>query len=173
MRHSAQWLTRAAILLALALGIQSLRLPQGVTGPSINAILLIGAVLLAPWGGVVIGLLTPLTAFLFGQLNPILAPAVPFIMAGNGILVLVFGYGRRVNVYLALIIAALAKYLVLSTAVRYLIKVPASVGIALQIPQFVTAFMGGVAALLVLEGLAAAGIVTRGQWAVLWPRPRR
>ncbi len=164
MKGNVKWLTRAAILLAVALAVQSLRLPQGITGPTVNAVLLIGAVLLGPWGAAVIGLLTPLTAFLLGQLNPVLAPAIPFIMAANAILALIFGYGRRVNTYLAVVVAAGVKYLVLSAAVRYVINVPPQVGVALQLPQLVTALIGGLVALLVLEALAAAKVVERGQW---------
>lgn len=162
--NNVKWLTRAAILLALALAVQSLRLGQYITGPVINAVLLSGAVLVGPWGAVAIGLLTPLTAYLLGQLNPILAPAIPFIMAGNAVLALVFGYGRRVNVYAAIIAAAVVKYLALAGAVRFVLQLPPKVGVALQVPQLVTALIGGVVALLVLEALAAARLVDRRQW---------
>ncbi len=164
MNTNVRWLTRAAILLALALAVQSLRLGQYITGPIINAVLLSGAVLIGPWGAVAVGLLTPLTAYLLGQLNPVLAPAIPFIMAGNAVLALMFGYGRRTNVYLAVIAAAVVKYLVLAGAVRYIVQLPPKVAVALQVPQLITALLGGVVALLVLEALAAAKLVDRGQW---------
>jgi len=173
MKGNVKWLTRAAILLAVALSVQSLRLPQGITGPTINAALLVGTVLLGPWGAATIGFLTPLTAFLLGQLNPVLAPAIPFIMAGNGLLALLFGYGRRVNVYLAVVVAAGVKYLILAAAVRYIISVPPQVSVALQLPQLVTALIGGLVALLALEALAAARVVERSQWPGLALRRRR
>ncbi len=164
MNTSVKWLTRAAILLALALAVQSLRLGQYITGPVVNAVLLSGAVLVGPWGAAAIGLLTPLTAYLLGQLNPVLAPAIPFIMAGNALLAVLFGYGRKLNVYLAVILAAVAKYLLLAGAVRYVLSLPPKVGVALQLPQLFTALIGGVVALLVLEALAAAKLLDRSQW---------
>ncbi len=167
MNLDAKWLTRAAILLALALAVQSLRLGQYITGPVVNAVLLSGAVLVGPWGAAAIGLLTPLTAFLLGQLSPILAPAIPFIMAGNAVLALLFGYGRKTNVYLALVVAAVVKYLVLAGAVRYILALPPKVGIALQMPQLITALIGGLVAIFVLEALSAAKLLDRAQWSGL------
>lgn len=161
---NVRWLTRAAILLALAIAVQSLRLGQYITGPIINAVLLSGAVLVGPWGAAAIGILTPVTAYLLGQLNPVLAPAIPFIIAANAVLALVFGYGRKINVYLALIVASVAKYLVLAGAVRYVLTLPAKVGIALQLPQLFTALIGTVVALAILEALAAAKLLDRAQW---------
>jgi hypothetical protein len=163
-------LTRAAVLLALTLAVQSLRLGQAVTGTAVNAMLLTAAVVVGPWGAAAIGLLTPVTAFFLGVLNPVLAPAIPFIMAANATLVLIFGFGRRLNLYLALIAGAVAKYLLLSAAVLYIINLPGPVSIALRVPQLFTALGGGLVALLILEGLAAAGVISREQWPGLRPR---
>ncbi len=164
MNTNLRWLTRAALLLALALVFQSVRLGQAVTGPAVNAVLFIGSVLIGPWGAAAIGLLTPVTALFLGVLKPVLAPAIPFIMAGNAVLALIFGYGRRVNVYLAAVAAAVVKFLLLSTAVLYIIQVPAPVSVALRLPQLFTALGGAVVAFLVLEVLAAAGVVSRADW---------
>jgi len=164
MNTSVKWLTRAAILLALALAVQSLRLGQYITGPVVNAVLLSGAVLVGPWGAAAIGLLTPVTAYLLGQLNPVLAPAIPFIMAANAVLALIFGYGRRLNVYLAVVAAAVVKYLLLAGAVRYLLSLPPKVAVALGVPQLITALIGGAVALVVLEALAAARLLERSRW---------
>ena len=169
-----KWLTQAALLLALALGVQSLHLPQFITGTVINTVLLVGAVLLSPWGGATIGLLTPVTALLLGQLSPILAPAVPFIMAANASLALVFGFGRRVNFYLAAVLATFLKFGLLAVAVRFVLALPKPVTLALQVPQLLTALAGVVVATLALEALAAAGVVSREQWPGLSARaPRR
>ncbi|MCL8206463.1 MAG: ECF transporter S component [Actinomycetia bacterium] len=164
MKSGLKPLTRAALLLALAIAVQSLRLGQAVTGPVINAILLIAAVLLGPWGGAAIGLVTPASAYLLGQLNPVLAPAVPFIALGNAALALIFGYGRRLNVYLSLLAAALVKYLLLAGAVSFILSLPAPVSVALRLPQLATALAGGVVALLVLEALASAKVIGRDEW---------
>jgi predicted membrane protein len=168
-----RWLTRAAVLLALAIAFQSLRLGQAVTGPAVNAILLTAGVVIGPWGGAAIGLLTPVTAFFLGVLKPVLAPAIPFIMLGNAVLVLIFAYGRRMNVYLAIIAAAAAKYLLLSAAVVYIISLPGPVSVALRLPQLFTALGGGLVALVILEALAAGGVVSRADWPGLGLGARR
>lgn len=164
MNTNLKWITQAAILLALGFAAQALHMPQLVTGSIVNAILIVASVMIGPWGGFAIGLLTPLTAFLLGQLQPVLAPAIPFIMAGNGVLCLIFGYGRRVNVYLAAVVAAVVKYLLLSAAILYIIQVPGPVGIALRLPQLFTALIGSAVAFFVLEALAAARVVSRQVW---------
>jgi len=170
MSDNVKWLTRAALLLAVALVFQFSRLGQAVTGPAVNATLLIASVLIGPWGSVGIGMLTPLTAFFLGVLKPVLAPAIPFIMVGNGVLALAFGYGRRVNPYLAVAAGAVVKFLALAAGVRYLVplffnvNLPPPVTVALTWPQLLTALGGAVVAFLVLEGLAAGGVVSRAEW---------
>lgn len=92
-----RWLVRTALLFALTLVIQMLGLPQFFTGPLVNAFLLLAALLNGIWSGVIIGLFTPWIAFARGILAPPLGPMIPFIMAGNAILVIVFSLvaGKR------------------------------------------------------------------------------
>ena len=94
-----RWLVRTALLFALTLVIQMLGLPQFFTGPLVNAFLLLAALLNGIWSGVIIGLFTPWIAFARGILAPPLGPMIPFIMAGNAILVIVFSLvaGKREN----------------------------------------------------------------------------
>ena len=80
---NVKWLARTAILLALTLAFQMIGLPQPVTGPAVNAMLLISGTYVGALGGIIIGLLTPLIAFARGILPPPLAPMIPFIMLGN------------------------------------------------------------------------------------------
>jgi len=87
--------TRTAILLALTLAFQMLKLPQPMTGPAVNAMLFISTAAVGIWGGVIIGALTPWIAFINGILNPVLAPAIPFIMLGNAVLCIVFGLVKK------------------------------------------------------------------------------
>lgn len=164
MSISVRVLTRTAILLALTLAIQMLRLPQPVTGPLINAMLVLAAVTVGAPSGVVIGLLTPWIAYVNGILPPVLGPAIPFIMAGNTVLVLtvaiaerIFARGkrpgyRRVGQAAGVLFGGLLKFLVISTAVRFIIDVPAPVAVVLQLPQLFTAWTGGAAALAVAWG---------------------
>lgn len=146
-----KFITRTAILLALTLAFQMLRLPQPFTGPAVNTMLFLSSAIVGIIGGVLIGALTPWIAFLNGILPPVLAPAIPFIMVGNAVLVILFGTLRRINIYLAIATAAVVKFLVLTIAVRFLINVPPKVSVMLQLPQLYTAITGGIIALLVLK----------------------
>lgn len=159
---SVQWLTRTAILLAITIVMQMLGLPQGFTGPAVNAMLLLAGIFVNPLSGISIGLLTPLIALLRGILPPPLAPAVPFIMLGNALFVLVASLGIRKNMLLKLagiIGGAVGKFLILSLAVQTLISVPPAVAKALQAPQLFTALTGGISALVLAEILFRLNII--------------
>jgi len=156
-----RWLTRTAVLLALTLAVQSLGLPQWFTGPLVNAFLLLASLVSGIGSGVLVGLLTPWIALLRGILPPPLAPMVPFIMLGNALLVIIFSLVRRKKEVLwlsivALVLAALGKYLLLSQAVRYLVEVPPRVTQAMQVPQLLTALGGGAIALSIERVLKKA-----------------
>lgn len=156
-----RWLTRTAVLLALTLAVQSLGLPQWFTGPLVNAFLLLASLVSGIGSGVLVGLLTPWIALLRGILPPPLAPMVPFIMLGNALLVIIFSLVSRKKEVLwlsivALVLAALGKYLLLSQAVRYLVEVPPRVAQAMQVPQLLTALGGGAIALSIERALKKA-----------------
>lgn len=150
-------LTRLALLLAITLAIQMIGLPQYITGPAINAMLVVSTLALGPVGAAFIGMLTPVIAFMRGILPPVLAPAIPFIVLGNWAIIFVFAAFRRSNQYLAVILGALAKYLVLAGAVTFFLAVPPPVAQMLQLPQLLTALVGGVAALLAWNALVRTG----------------
>ena len=159
---SVRWLTRTAILLAITLAFQMLGFPQMVTGPAVNAMHLLSGTYVGGLGAVIIGMLTPFIAFVRGILAPPLAPMIPFIMLGNAILVIVYvtfrsklGKGYATS-GIGLIVGAIAKFLVLSTAVRFIVSVPPPVAKAMQVPQLYTAVLGGVIAIIVEKILDAA-----------------
>lgn len=159
---SVRWLTRTALLLAVTLAFQMLGFPQMVTGPAVNAMLMISGIYVGAIGGIIIGLLTPWIAFIRGTLAPPLAPMIPFIMLGNAVLVIIWVLSRRLikNVYLGsvagIVVGATVKFLILSTAVKLIVSVPPPVAQAMQIPQLYTALMGGVIALIIDRVLSAA-----------------
>jgi thiamine transporter ThiT len=162
MKLDTRMLTRTAILLGVTLAIQLLRMPQPITGPLINAMLVLTALTVGVWAGVFIGLLTPWIAFVVGILPPVLGPAIPFIMAGNAALVLIMGaavragrqlkvpQGERLAQVGGVIVGGFAKYLVISSAVRFLIQVPPPVAAALMLPQLFTAWTGGGLAVVII-----------------------
>ncbi len=142
-----RWLVRTALLFALTLVIQMLGLPQFFTGPLVNAFLLLAALLNGIWSGVIIGLFTPWIAFARGILAPPLGPMIPFIMAGNAILVIVFSLvaGKRENLrreITGIILGSFLKYLLLSQAVALGGASASTVAKAMQTPQLFTALAG-------------------------------
>ncbi len=154
-RRGLRWLVRTALLLALTIAIQMLGLPQFFTGPLVNAFLLLAALFNGMWSGVIIGLFTPGIAFARGILAPPLGPMIPFIMAGNAILVIVFSLvgkrghlGREIG---GVVLGSFLKYLLLSQAVTWVVEVPPPVAKAMQTPQLFTALAGGAIALIVYQ----------------------
>ncbi|NLG68064.1 MAG: ECF transporter S component [Firmicutes bacterium] len=145
----------AARLLAFVTAVQSLGLPQPVTGPVVNATLFLAAWLVGPLFGAAIGALTPVVALWRGILAAPLAPLVPFIGVANALQVGAAAYLRRVHAAAAVGVAALVKWAVLAPAVRALVEVPPPVAVAMQWPQLVTALAGGVLAWLVGRALPA------------------
>lgn len=163
-------LVRSGLLLALAVVFQIIgktfgipQVSQYVVGPAINAILLISVHICGIWWGVAIGLLTPVTAVLLGQLPSPMAPFVPFIMIGNVIFeasfFLIKRY-KRLGGILGYALGALLKYLFLYYSALKLVplfnigfpeKVYSKLIIMMGIPQLVTALIGGAAALIIIE----------------------
>jgi len=164
-----------SILAALTFAGQAAGLPQPFTGPFVNAMLLL-ILAFVGWGpAVAIGFVTPVVALLRGVLPPALGPALPVIAVGNGLLVTLYGtvcclWSRRpafpgwVPGLVAAGVAALGKFLWLTICVRLLLPVafglrlPAAAAVALTTPQLLTAFGGGVGALLVSAALARTGL---------------
>lgn len=155
MKITTKIITRSALILAIAIAIQSVRMPQAVTGPIINTLLFIAVATTGTISGVLVGLFTPILAFAFGIMP--LAPAVPVIIAGNIVLALVFGFIK--NAYVGVIGAAVAKFAVMAIGVYYAlpllvnVNLPPKVIATLTTPQLFTAIGGGVIALIILKAL--------------------
>lgn len=153
---TTKMITRSAIILAISIAVQSVKLPQPLTGPIINALLLLAAGLTGTLGGVLVGVCTPLIAFLFGIMA--FPPVVPVIIAGNAALAVVFGWLIKRPV-VGVIAAAIAKYGIMSIMVLYLlpalfqINIPPKVAATLTTPQLFTALGGGLLALIILKAV--------------------
>lgn len=149
-RFTVQQLTRLALLLALTLSVQSLRLPPPVTGPLVNLMLILSTAVAGTAGGMGIGLLTPWAALLLGIIPPVLAPAIPFIMAGNAAYCLFYGVPAekiKGGPLLGMILGAVFKFAIIAGAARYLLALPPPAAGALLLPQLINALIGGAAAL--------------------------
>jgi len=138
---------------------------QWLTGPIINAILILILFLVGVRSAMVVALVPSLMALAGGLLPAVLAPAVPFIMISNALYVLSIdriydwskssssGYLKGVLIGSILKFAFL--YVSVSWIVRLLIKQDLAVAVAKMMswPQLVTALLGGVIAGLVLKWL--------------------
>jgi len=122
---------------------------QFITGPLVNMALILATFLVGPFEAVFLGLMPSVLALVSGLLPLPLAPAVPFIMISNAILVGVYYYLGRKNFGLTILAAAFLKFLFLyELSNLWLPKVLTSM---LGWVQFYTAVLGGIMAYLVLK----------------------
>lgn len=158
MRIRVVDVVRTGILAGLAVALQAMNLPQPVTGPGVNAVLYVASLYVGPLAGVFAGLVTPWVGLMTGIVK--LVPAVPVIMAGNVTLALASGYLSRFNRYVAMGVAGVLKYGVMTLGIRYIIstgaKVPPVAYASLTITQLFTALGGAVVASVILAALERA-----------------
>lgn len=175
MTERSRTLARLSLLAALTFAGQAAGLPQPVTGPFVNAMLLLTLAFVG-WGPAVgVGFVTPAVALLRGVLPPALGPVVPVIAVGNALLVSVYTavcrlWGCRPTSpgwlagLAAVGTAALGKFLWLSLCVQLLLPVavglrlPAAATFALTTVQLSTALAGGIGALLISAALRRTGL---------------
>ncbi len=156
MKINSASLPRLAILLAIALAVQLLRLPQLVTGPVVNAALILATYFGGAAGGVLIGVITPVVAIFAGILPPALAPVLPVIVAANAILVLFFVWMKKFGDYMAAVVASCAKFLTFFVMLNYVlvlfnINLPKPLLLAFGLPQLYTALAGSLVAVLIAK----------------------
>ncbi len=157
--HRLKILVRTSLLLALALAVQSMRMPQMVTGPVINAVLILAVALGGGMvSGILVGSITPWVAVMTGIM--VFAPVAPVIMAGNIALVVVFAVlsrslGSSTGDFLAAVAAALAKFAVMFVGIRWLvapsIALPPPAIVMLTTTQLYTAVIGGMLAVSIIK----------------------
>lgn len=149
------------LLLAAALAIPAFGWPQAITGTLVNALLLLAVEYLGVGPAIALGTLTPLGGLLHGVLPLPMAVMIPFIMLGNATLVSLYGALRGRNRFLALGVAAVAKFALLYAAVTMLavrplelaaktVAMPAALVNMMAWPQLMTAVAGGLLAFAVL-----------------------
>ncbi len=125
---------------------------QFITGPIVNATLLIAVALLGVRDGLLIGLIPSSIALATGLLPAVLVPMIPFIIVGNAILVVTFGFLKGKNYWLGVISGSVLKFVFLfgtSSIVTGLLlnqQLAANVAVMMSWPQLVTALAGGLLA---------------------------
>ena len=139
-----------AILLAISIVLPAFVHVQWVTGPIINASLLLATALIGPMEAVLLGLMPSTVALSTGLLPFPMAPMVPFIMIGNAILIVFFHYLQSQNYALRLGLAALLKFAFLHFSVVFVMSgflespLVSKLMVMMSWPQFVTAVIGGI-----------------------------
>ncbi len=143
----------AAITLAPLTMVHS----QFVTGPLVNAMLLLTCTLVGPVEAIILSLFPSPIALMSGLLPLPLAPMVPFIMIGNALFVVTFQSLRGRSGVAGVVTASFVKFLFLAASVHIvmsrLLAAPlvAKLSVMMTWPQLVTALIGGAIALVLLR----------------------
>lgn len=173
MSKNTLWVTQTAVLAALLIVMQAATAALGntiVTGSIVNLILIISVMIAGLSSGLTVAVISPIFAKFLG-IGP-LWPLIPFIIAGNIVLVLIWHFlgkrtfGKPIVVYIITLIAAAAgKFLMLyigivRVAVPYLLNLPepqaATISGMFSVPQLFTALIGGAIAAAILPLLKKA-----------------
>lgn len=158
--HPLVFTQKISIAIALASGvifIPSFIHQQFITGPVINALLLIASVLLSPVEAMFLGLIPSTVALSRGLLPVALAAMVPFIMISNSLYIVLFQRLYKKTIVGAVVLASLVKFLFLFTLSNKILAslLPASfiskVTAMMSWPQLATALVGGLIAYLLLK----------------------
>ena len=173
---SVIWITTTAVFVALLVGIQVITAPFGqfITGSLVNLILIIAVMTRGFTSGLTVAFISPVFAKLLG-VGP-LWTIIPFIMAGNIALILVWHLtgkmkfaNKHVVHIVSLVTAAVCKFIILfagivKVAVPLLMNLPepqsAVISTMFSFPQLITALIGGALAtaiLPVLEKIRVSG----------------
>ena len=159
LKELSQFLVLASVAICLPFFIHS----QWITGPIVNAVLILSLFLLGIRETLILCLLPSLIALSSGLLPAVLAPVVPFIMISNVILILglEFGYNnfgqKAKSFWLGLFLGAALKFTWLFFNVNLISKLLLKKELVIKIaqmmswPQFYTAILGGIMAWSLLK----------------------
>lgn len=172
-RKRILWITRTAVFTALLVVSQAATAPLNmtlVTGSIVNLILIAATVLSGPASGIVVAIISPVMAKLFG-IGP-LWELLPFIMLGNVSITVVWHLILRfvklpqiATYIIAAACGAVAKFAVLylgvvRLAVPVLLELPEKqatvISAMFSVPQLITAAIGGAVACIILPFLKNA-----------------
>ncbi|MBA1335446.1 MAG: hypothetical protein HPY66_1071 [Firmicutes bacterium] len=161
-----RFITRTALLLALTVVFQMMRpfiplSPLGsnfIIGSLVNASLATASVMVGMWGGIIISVAAPVIAFM--QQHIAFVWLVPIVAGGNAALVLLYGWWYRKNKWTGIALSSVVKFVLLFAMVKTAVSVlvvppPAAAMLTLMFswPQLVTAVIGGIIAVPVIERL--------------------
>jgi hypothetical protein len=138
---------------------------QWITGPIINALLILILFIVGIRSALLMCLIPSIMALAGGLLPAVLAPVVPFIMIGNVIFILAIDYFYRAaksqlnGYWIGVVVGAALKYLFIWFNANLMIglilqkQLAAAVIQIVSWPQFATALAGGVIAWAIMKWL--------------------
>lgn len=130
---------------------------QFISGPIVNALLLIVTVILGLRSGILMSFLPSIMALVGGLLPAVFGPFVPFIMAGNIIMVTLFHYLRQKNYWLGAGMGSVLKFIFLFVASKIMFNsvlghtLAGSMALMMSWNQLYSAAAGSVIAYLFLK----------------------
>ncbi len=138
---------------------------QWLTGPIVNALLILALFIVGIRAAVFIALIPSVIALSVGLLPALLAPMIPFIMIGNILFVLTIDFiynkfgSNNSSYWISVLIASSLKFIFLFLSVNIISKLLLKSELAIKVaqvlswPQFYTALLGGVIAFVILKWL--------------------
>lgn len=159
MKTNTNTLVKTSMMLALTLVFQIgfRQFAQPLVGPLVNMTLILTAMYVGKAPGAMVGIITPLVAFMLGIIGII--QLVPLIAIGNVLLVVMYAFVADIvnykwRKYSGVVVAALFKFIFLYVGARALLplimaKVPEPIYITFGVSQFVTALIGGIIAVVI------------------------
>jgi len=164
MKNKTQFLTRTALLLAIAIAFQIFGkfIPYNnfIVGPIVNAVLIIATYTAGFWSGTSIAVIAPLVSAFTNKaaIAPLIIAFSPFIILGNFIIVLAFHLLRKKNMIAGVATGAVCKFAFLYASISVftsVIKMKPQIAITLtnlfSWSQLLTAAIGGILALIVIK----------------------
>lgn len=168
MNNNSRNIARGALFLAIAIVFQLIgrvypQVSQMFVGPIINAVLLLATSICGLWIGISIGILTPILAWTLGQLPAPFAPFIPFIIIGNLIFIVVYYNFSKINKFgqtIGVVVGAILKFLFLYLCATKIIvvlklitnpKIVSKLSVAMGFLQLITALIGGIIAIILLN----------------------
>lgn len=163
MKNNTRFLTRTALLLAIAIAFQIFGrfIPYNnlIVGPIVNAVLIVATYTAGFWSGTSIAVIAPLVSAFTNKaaIAPLIITFSPFIILGNFIIVLAFHLLRRKNMIAGVAAGAVCKFAFLYASIAIftsVVKMKPQVAVTLtnlfSWPQLMTAVIGGILALIVI-----------------------
>lgn len=162
---NVQSMTRFIALAGVAMFLPFFIHLQWISGPIINAILILILFLVGIRSAMVVALVPSLMALAGGLLPAILSPVVPFIMISNAIFVLsidrIYDWSKNSSrgYWIGVLTGAVLKFLFLYISVSFITKLLIKQELAVKVaqmmswPQLATAILGGMIAWVILKWL--------------------